>query len=127
MHKQTNRAFGLTVFVILAAIGALNWWLSNRMMVPVCVAAGFFLFSALVWPEVLLPLNWLWTRLSRLIAVVNNYVLLGVSFYCIIWPTGIVVRLFGEDLLVRCFDAETESYFTPVVRQADAETFPDLF
>jgi len=127
VHRQTNRAFGLTVFAILALIAALTWWLNDRELISVYVAAGFFLAAALLWPEVLLPLNWLWTCISGLIASVSNYAILGLSFYGVIWPAGIVLRFFGKDPLTRCFDAEAKSYFTSVGRQADAETFHDLF
>ena len=127
MHRQTNRAFGLTVFVILTLMAALNWWLFDRELISVYVAAGVFLAAALLWSDVLLPLNWLWTCISGRIASVGNYAILGLTFYGVILPAAIVLRLLGKDPLTRRFDANAKSYLTPVFRQADAETFHDIF
>ena len=97
------------------------------MLISVGIAAGFFLITALLWPGVLLPFNWIWTRLSGLVAVVNNYVILGLFYFGIIWPIGAVMRFFGKDPMARRFNAKVQSYFVPVFRQADATTFSDLF
>jgi hypothetical protein len=91
------------------------------------MAAGLFLISALFASPYLLPLNWLWTRFARAMAVVSNHVILGLTFFLIMWPVGIMMRMFGKDPMERRFNPEVESYFVPVIRKADESTFPDLF
>jgi hypothetical protein len=127
VHRLTNRAFGLAFFVMLATIAILRWWFTDRISLAVSVAAGLFLIGALLASPYLLPLNWLWSRFAHAMAIVSNHVILGLTFFIIIWPVGIMMRMFGKDPMERRFNPEAESYFVPVIRKADETTFPDLF
>jgi len=127
VRRQTNRAFGLTVFIVLATIVMLRWWFTDKVSLSVSVVAGLFLIGALFWSPYLLPFNWLWTRFSHTMAVASNHAILGLTFFIIIWPVGVMMRIFGKDPMERRFNSEVESYFVPVIRSVDESTFPDLF
>ena len=74
-----------------------------------------------------MPLNRLWGYFALHLGRFNNYVLLGAFFYLLIVPFGGILRLFGWDPMKRTPDAGTDSYWTPVERHADSETFRDMF
>lgn len=46
------------------------------------------------------------------IGLVMSYLILGVIYYLVITPTGLILRLFGHDPLARRFDPDRESYWT---------------
>jgi hypothetical protein len=127
MRRQSNRAFGLTFFIVLATIVTVRWWFTDSVSLSISVVAGLFLIAALIWSPYLLPLNWLWTRFSHAMAVASNHAILALTFFLIIWPVGVMMRIFGKDPMERRFNSEVESYFVPVIRRVDESTFPDLF
>ncbi|HEY3198807.1 MAG TPA: SxtJ family membrane protein [Nitrospirales bacterium] len=111
----------------MATIATLRWWFTDRVSLSLSVVAGLFLIAALFWSPYLLPLNWLWSRFSHAMAVASNHAILGLTFFIIIWPVGIIMRILGKDPMERRFNSEVETYFVPVIRTVDESTFPDLF
>src|SRR5262245_23347122 len=116
-HREANvkgssdRSFGLVFaafFAIVAALpllfGApLRWW--------ALAVAGLFLLLALVAPAALAPLNRLWTKFGLLLHRVMSPVVLGVMFFLVITPIGLLMRLLGKDLLRLKFDRAAGSYW----------------
>ena len=64
---------------------------------------------------------------GRRLGPVINFVLLAGFFYLVIVPYGVVARQLGAASIRKRPDPGTHSYWTPVKRQATAETYPDLF
>jgi hypothetical protein len=85
------------------------------------------LVSALLTPSLLMPLNRLWTLLGQRIGIVSNHLLLGLFFFLLITPMGMLLRLFRRDSMATPPDAAAESYWTAVGRKATPETYADLF
>lgn len=124
--RQTDRAFGLmfgTVFAVIATVGFLVF---DLVMVWVIVAAVIFWAVALIVPWLLLPLNRLWTVFGMRLGHINNYILLGAFFFIFVLPVGLIMRLFG-DPLKRKAAPDAVSYWTPVTRKTNAETYRDMF
>ncbi len=113
VEGSSDRAFGLVfagVFLVIAGIPlfhgeALRWW-------SVGVAAVFALV-ALVKPALLAGLNRLWMKLGILLGKVVSPIALGILFYVVITPIGIMIRLTGKDPLRLKFDSDAESYWIP--------------
>lgn len=125
--KQTNRAFGFTFAGVFAVISAVGYVVFHHLLTWAMGLSGLFLLLALAVPAVLLPLNRLWAILAGKIGAFNNKVVLGAFFYAILSPVGSLMRLLGGDPMRRRPDPAAASYFSPVGRQADAETYQDLF
>lgn len=113
VEGSSDRAFGLVFaggFLVIAVMplfhgGALRWW-------SVGVAALVALV-ALVKPAFLAGLNRLWTKLGILLSKVVSPIALGILFYVVITPIGLVIRLAGKDPLRLKFDPNAESYWIP--------------
>jgi hypothetical protein len=124
--RQTDRAFGLTFAVVFAVVAAVAFFAFGLMLTWVVALAGAFLAVALTMPWILLPLNRFWAALAARLGHVNNYVLLGAFFFAFVLPIGFVMRLFGDPMR-RAIDPAAESYWSPVGRKADIDTYRDLF
>ena len=105
----------------------MGWLVFDRLLLWALVAAPISLGLALIFPGVLLPLNLLWTRLAGGVSQITNFVLLSTFFFLVIMPVGLVMRIFGADLLQRRRDPAADSYWSPLERHADADTFHDMF
>ena len=125
--RQTDRAFGFTVASLCAAIAVSVWALFDVTLVWPWLLAGAFLAAAVAFPGVLLPVNRLWGGFVTRLGQLNNFLLLGLFFCLVVVPAGFLIRLLGKDPMPRVPDRNAKSYWFPVKRQADTETFRDMF
>lgn len=70
-----------------------------------------FAAFALAAPALLAPLNWLWKRLGLAISKVMNPLILGIMFYGLMLPIGLLLRWRGKDLLRLKLDPAARSYW----------------
>lgn len=75
--------------------------------------AGWGLVSAIVWPPLILPLFWI----LHGIGWVNTRLLLGIIFYLVFTPLGLLLRLFGKDMLNRKLEPEAKTYWLDKEKQ----------
>jgi hypothetical protein len=114
LDRKGLREFGLTTGGIVAALFGLFFpWLLER---PIprwpWVVAGVLAAWGLVAPMSLGPVYRGWMRLGILLSRVTTPVIMGVVFFLVVTPTGLVRRLLGKDSLARRFEA-SESYRVP--------------
>lgn len=125
--RQSDRHFGFTFSGVFLVITGIGWWISGK--VPIWAVVVSFGFGSLAWytPGLLMPLNRLWALIAPKIATINNTLVLGAVFYLFVTPIGMIMRALGRDPLHRRIDDNVQSYWTPVRRQADRESFSDQF
>jgi len=100
IELPSNKKFGFFftfVFAILAFyllfIDSILWAQALAIL-----AVLFFLITAII-PQVLLPLNKLWMRLGLLLGMIVSPIVLGIIFFGLVTPYGVVMRMFGRDEL----------------------------
>lgn len=109
------RSFGISTGAIIAGLFGLFFpWLFERGF-PYWpwVIFGVLTLWALLAPKTLRALYRGWMRLGLLISRVTTPIVLGVLFFVLIMPFGIVRRVFGSDPMARRFDADATSYRVP--------------
>ena len=114
------KVFGFLFAVVFALLGAMFWWCSgwhNAAMV-VWYSAAFILVAYVLVPTVRKPIYLIWSYALYPIGYVITLVLMGVVYYLVITPTGLLMRLFGRDPLTRKFKPEASSYW--IRRKEDA-------
>jgi hypothetical protein len=67
----------------------------------------------LLWPRALSVVHRAWMAVGHALGWVNTRILLGIVFYGIVTPMGLVMRLAGRDPMRRGFDAMASSYRVP--------------
>lgn len=113
-HKiegSSDRSFGLVfagVFLLIAAWpiwygAAPRWWAAG--------IAAVFAVVAVMRPALLTGLNRQWTKLGVLLGKIVSPIALGVLFYGVLAPIGVVMRIAGKDPLRLKRDAGTASYW----------------
>ena len=126
-HKLSDHAFGLMFAAVLSVIAVVGWVFFGVVLEWVIIGAGVFGAVALTLPGVLLPFNRLWGVFAERLGRVGNYLLLGLFFYLFLLPVGLIIRLFGRDPMHRDLDPKAKSYWMPVTRHTDEDTFRDMF
>ena len=105
------RSFGLIVGGIFTLIAL--WPILLRGDDPrlwALIISGIMVVSALVVPTALGPVYRVWMRIGAALGWINTRVILGIGFYGVFTPMGIVMRIFGRDPLRRGFDATVTTY-----------------
>ena len=126
---RVEREFGLIVggiFVLLS-----GWWLYRGKFITtayVTLTLGSLLIVlGLLWPRALVLPNRAWLLLAEGLSFVTTRIILGLVFFLVITPIGVVKRLSGWDPLSRR-GARSESYWKPYSeRQRDPRHFEKMF
>jgi hypothetical protein len=97
LSAREGRKFGLTVggaFLVLAAI--LFW--RGRWTAPLFAGLGALLVIAgSVIPTRLGPANRAWMKLAHLISKVTTPIFMGVVYFLVLAPIGLLMRAFGRN------------------------------
>ena len=105
------RKFGLLVGGIFCAIGL--WPAVIRGAGPrswALVVGVLLLVPSLLAPRVLAPVYRIWMTVGEALGWINTRILLGVVFYGLITPMGLIRRLRREDPMRRRPDPGADSY-----------------
>jgi saxitoxin biosynthesis operon SxtJ-like protein len=107
----TDRSFGLTIAVALAAIAALPLFRHQPFRIGWLAAAVMLAVIALTRPFMLRPLNRLWFRLGLVLNRITSPVLLAAVFYLAVVPTGLMMRAAGKDPMRRRRNPQATTYW----------------
>ena len=111
-----GRKFGLTVGTAFLVLGALVYWRGRHTATTVLVAmGGLLVLAAVCLPSRLGPIERVWMRMAVAISKVTAPVFMGVVYFVVITPTGLLRRLMGKNTLAR--ERKSSSYW--VTRDAD--------
>ena len=103
--------FGLVMAGALALLAVINGLHAGRLWPWELLLAALFLVAAVLKPSLLHPLNRLWMKLGLVLNRIVNPIVMGLLFYGTIWPTGLVMRMRGRDLLRLKRDPVAKSYW----------------
>ncbi len=113
--------FSLTWLVFFTVWGAVAWW---KMAAPAAAAAcwGVAVVVPLLGLAVpgLLRIVYLGMAYASLpVGLVVSYLILAATYYLVLTPIGLVLRLFGYDPMHRRYDRQAKTYWVP--RKEDEE------
>jgi hypothetical protein len=112
LDRKGLREFAFVTGGILALLFGLFFpWLleSSYPLWPwmiACVLGGWGLAA----PMTLQPVYRAWMKFGLLLSRITTPLILGIVFYGLIMPMGLVMRLSGHDPMARRFDDSAESY-----------------
>lgn len=109
-HKEL-RQFGLLVGGIFTIIGL--WPLVFRdepMRLWAIGLGGLLIALGAILPQVLAPIHKGWMKIGHILGWINTRILLGIVFYGLVTPIGMVFRLMGKDPMQQMFVKDTTTY-----------------
>ena len=126
---RAEREFGLVVGGVFVLLG--GWWLyrgkfTNAAHIVLPLGSALILLG-LIWPRALALPNKAWMLLAEALSFVTTRVILGLVFFLIVTPIGVVKRLSGWDPLNRRA-ARSTSYWRPYSeRQRNSRHYEKMF
>ena len=99
MKVGSNRSFGF-VFSIVFLLIAL-WPLLNNSEIRIwsLIISVIFLILGFLNSIILNPLNILWFKFGLLLGKVISPLVMGLIFFCVVTPIGILMKIFKKDML----------------------------
>lgn len=110
----TNKSFGLTVGGILIGLGALRYYWHGEFTVLtyILLVVGVpLVLTAVLFPQILTPLNKAWMALGLLLGKIVNPIVMLLVFCVTIIPTSLVLRIRGYDPLKLRVKPNTNSHW----------------
>ena len=108
---SSNKSFGIVFFIAFLIFGL--WPLINFEPIRYwsLVISLIFLILGLLNSKILSPLNMMWSKLGIVLGVVIAPIVMGIVFFAVVTPIGLLMRIFNKDVLSKKYDKEKESYW----------------
>lgn len=128
LQLPSNRNFGL-FFSLIFSIISFYFYLKDNFPI-----AFLFIFIALIFfivvftrPKLLRPLNRMWMKLGTFLGRIVSPLILGLIFFSIFTPVGIIMRLLSRDELLLRFKNKKSYWQNPLTKDSLEKNFKNQF
>ena len=95
----SNRSFGIVFFVVFLLIGLYPLINADGIRIWSIIISLVFLILGLTNSKILNPLNKLWFKFGILLGKIISPLVMGIIFFLVVTPIGILMKLLNKDLL----------------------------
>ncbi len=95
----SNRSFGIVFFVVFLSIGLWPILTDNQLRIWSIVISLIFLILGVFNSKILTPLNKVWFRFGIFLGNFVAPIIMGIVFFLVVTPTGLIMKLFRKDLI----------------------------
>ena len=96
---ENNKSFGILFFIVFILVSI--WPLKNGedLRIWSLLISLVFLFLGLINSKILTPLKSVWIKLGYFLGNIISPVVMGIIYFLVLTPTGLIMRLLGKDIL----------------------------
>lgn len=109
--RKEVRKFGITFSILAIGLAAYCFYKENPLWMVFLGGSLFFILTGMWSYPILRPIYVGWMTFAFALGWVNTRLILGIVFYLIFTPAGLVMKLLGKDPLVLRFDREATTYW----------------
>ena len=95
----SNRNFGIVFSIVFLIISLWPLLSQNDIRIWSLIISGIFLILGLINSKLLLPLNKIWFKFGILLGNFVAPIVMGIVYFMVVTPTGLIMRLLGKDIL----------------------------
>ena len=96
---SSNRSFGIVFFAVFLLISLYPIIKNEDLRIWSLIISIIFLILGLLNSIVLTPLNYIWFKFGILLGKIFSPIIMGIIFFIVVTPIGILMRLLNKDLL----------------------------
>ena len=108
---SSNRNFGLVFFFVFLIFSFWPLTYDGSIRVWFAIISLIFLILGLMNSKLLTPLNKLWFKFGMILGAIVSPVVMGVVFFLVVTPTGLIMKIMGKDLLNKKYDKKKRTYW----------------
>ena len=109
--KSSNKSFGIVFFIVFLIIGLYPLINQDGIRIWAIIVSLIFLILGLINSNLLTPLNKLWIKFGILQGNIISPLVLGIIFFLVVLPTGLLMRILKKNFLGLKFDKNLKSYW----------------
>ena len=95
----SNRSFGIVFFLVFLLIATYPLINGNEIRLWSLVISIIFLLLGLINSKILNPFNKLWFKFGIFLGKIISPLIMGIIFFLVVTPIGLLMRLLNKDLL----------------------------
>ena len=95
----SNRSFGVVFFIVFLLIGLWTILKGNELRIWSIVISLIFLILGILNSKILTPFNKVWFRFGIFLGNFISPIIMGIVFFLVVTPTGLIMKLFRKDLI----------------------------
>ena len=95
----SNRSFGIVFFVVFLIIATYPLINGDELRLWSLIISIIFLLLGLVNSKILNPFNKLWFKFGIFLGKIISPLVMGIIFFLVVTPIGLLMRLLNKDLL----------------------------
>ena len=99
IKTSSNKSFGIVFFIVFLIIALYPMIKGGDLRLWSLIVSLIFLILGLINSNILTPLNRLWFKFGIFLGKIVSPIILGTIFFLIVTPTGLLLRLFGKDVI----------------------------
>ena len=95
----SNKSFGVVFFLVFLLISLYPLINDGNLRIWSFVISIIFLILGILNSKILSPLNKIWFKFGLLLGKIISPIVMGIIFFIVVTPTGLILRLFKKDVL----------------------------
>lgn len=99
INKKDNITFGVLFFILFLAVGLFPLKSDGFIKVWSIVLSLVFLIITIIRPNLFTYLNILWIKFGMLLGKIISPIVMGLVFFFVVTPIGILVRVLKKDVM----------------------------
>ena len=107
---SSNRSFGIVFFIVFILIAFYPLINQGEVRIWSIVISLFFFILGIANSKILTPLNRIWFKFGLFLGKIISPIIMGIIFFLVVTPIGLIMRLFGKDVINLKFDSN-KSYW----------------
>ena len=109
--RPSNRNFGLVFFIVFLLIALWPLLEKNEVRYWSIFISLIFLILGFINSAILTPLNRIWFMFGTQLGKIISPLVMGIIFFFLVTPIGLVMRILGKDVLNLKFNKSGKSYW----------------
>ena len=101
---SSNRSFGIVFFIFFLFVALYPLFNNEDLKLWSLIISIIFLILGLLNSKVLTPLNRIWFKFGIILGKIVSPFVMGIIYFLIVTPIGLIMRLFRKDLLNLKYD-----------------------
>ena len=98
-NKSTNKSFGIVFFIVFFVIALFPLINNSEVRIWAVIISLIFLILGLINSKILTPLNKAWFKFGIFLGKIISPLVMGIIFFLVVTPIGLLMRLLNKDLL----------------------------
>ena len=116
---SSNRSFGIVFFLFFLILFLWPLTKDQEVKIWLLIVSVIFLGLGLINSKLLTPLNKIWFKFGILLGKFISPIVMGIVFFLVVTPTGLIMRLIGSNLLALKKDNNKNTYW---IKKKDYKT-----